>query len=348
MKKLLLFVSILATISSNAQTWMIPTTHKTFIMKYTADWCGPCGAWGWAEFGTIVDDCKSGSLKAVAVAFHESSDSAQLNVSAAFGNAFTNNLDSGVPFIPTFCVGKLNMAQSSLTAVEGQANTVTSSAAEVNAGFLPTWSANSVSVQVKTQFFTTATGSYSVGVYMYEEGIVTWQNNQGLTASHHNIMRESIGMSSAFGSTLSGTSFTSASTFTNTFTLTLKPNWNQAKISMFTIVWKKNGTKWDVANANDVASWPTSVNGVNSEVISGIYPNPANNMFTIVLNKPVKDCIISMYDITGKKVADLYSGDVGLNTVALRLQRPANTPNGIYMVNINSNEGSQTVKLTLQ
>jgi hypothetical protein len=330
---------------------MIPTTHKTLIQKYTADWCGPCGAWGWDEFATLVSDAEAGTLNAVPVAVHTSSTTTVTLNCGTLGNNLISNLDSNMPYIPTFAVSSLNMAQSNTATVEAEVNAATSSPAEVNSGFLPTWSASSVSVQVKTRFFSAASGNYAVGVYMYEDGIVAYQNNQGSSASHHNVLRNTVGgtgMISSFGTVLSGSSFSSGTEVDKTYSITLNSAWTAAKLHMFTITWKKNGTKWDVANANDVASWPAAVGNVSTQLISGVYPNPANDVFTIAFGKPVQDCAISMFDITGKKIADLYNGNIGSNTVALRLVRPVGLPNGVYMLNINSQEGNQTLKLTLQ
>lgn len=75
MKKLILLLVAGAAFSANAQTINVPTAHKTLVMKFTADWCGPCGAWGWTEMEGLITDAEAGTLPAIVVAVHNSTSS---------------------------------------------------------------------------------------------------------------------------------------------------------------------------------------------------------------------------------------------------------------------------------
>jgi hypothetical protein len=364
MKKILLLLTAFGVIGANAQSYNIPTTHKTLVLKFTADWCGPCGEWGWVNMEQLITDSKNGTTNCIPVAVHNnSSNQAVLQLGSGYGSFFNGILDVAYTGIPSFAVGGHNMNQVYASSVESQVSSVTSSAAEVNIGFAPKWtSATAVTVDTRTQFFSTATGNYSVGVYMYEDNIMAQQYQPDSpggsggyrSQSHMHILRQPSssgvsGMGSGNGQTISGTSFTSSSSFDNTFNLTIPSMDNKANITLFAVVWKKNGSKWDVANVNNISSWPAGVNNVNNaEVIQGIYPNPASNKFMVALGKSITQCTMDLYDVTGKKVAELYNGEVSSTAVGIAIDRPSGLPNGIYLLNINSNAGSQTMKITLQ
>jgi hypothetical protein len=358
MKKLvLLFSTVVLTANLHAQEANVPNVHKTLIMKLTADWCPPCGASGWTQTETLIDHAKAGSIKAVVIAVHDQSDQTVLNVTSPYGNLISN-LDTNVLYIPTWTVGKLNMAQSTIGQIESRVNTVTASAAEANVGFVPTWAADGSSVTVKatTKFFANATGTYSVGVYIVEDKVSAKQASQGTgtwpnstAVEHHHILRApASGMTTAFGTQLSGTSFTSGQKIDNTFTFPLKAGWNKANLTAIAVLWKKTGSQWEVANVNDVMTFATGVNNIGDEIVTGVYPNPANDKFNVAIGQSINRCTISLMDMTGKKVAELYNGEVNNNAFGISLNRPADLASGTFLMQISSDKGAQIVKLQLQ
>jgi hypothetical protein len=352
MKKIALLFFALHAIGANAQTATVPTTHKNLIMKFTADWCGPCGSWGWTEMETLIADSKAGSTNALVMAVHNSSSNlASLNINSAY-NGLETNLDSNILGIPTFTVGKLNMAQDDAPTVKARVASTTSAAAEGNVGFIPSYSADgkTLTINTTTKFFSAASGTYSVAVYLVEDKVMAVQNGQGATAvANHNILRTPATGMTAFGQQLSGTSFTSGQTLSNTFTLPVLTTWNKANIAVYAVLWKKVGTQWDVANANSVATFKTGVENVANNVIAAaVYPNPASDNFTIALGQSINNCVIDMFDITGKKVAQLYNGQVNDDAIGINIQRPAGVANGMYILHINSDKGTQVMKMQLQ
>lgn len=65
-----------------------------------------------------------------------------------------------------------------------------------------------------------------------------------------------------------------------------------------------------------------------------IYPNPATDKISVELNANYKDAQIALYDITGKKIAELYNGNVDAQKLQLNL--PGNLSTGIYMLQISA------------
>jgi hypothetical protein len=356
MKKIRLLLSYLLFPFIGFSQIIVPSTHKTIIMKLTADWCAPCGGWAWDVFDSLYNDYSAGKLLAIPLAIHSFADIDTMLRLGPFATPVFQCTEpkSGGSGIPSFSVDTVKMGMSFSPALEAKTDSMLSLTVEVNAGFAVTWSAASALVHVKTKFFRNASGTYYVGVYVFEDDIIGLQNRPGTGTDsfslHHNVMRDSYGEDSSFGVRLHDTTFAAGYTFDTTFNLSFKSYWNTAKIKLFTVVWKMNpGTRitWGMKDVNDIAS-TTDIHQLSNEPIAGIYPNPATNVFMVTVGKPLGQCVISLYDITGKKVAELYNGNMGANTVALRFQRPANLANGIYVLHINSDKGSQTVKLTLQ
>jgi hypothetical protein len=352
MKKITLLFFALYAIGASAQTATVPTTHKNLIMKFTADWCGPCGSWGWTEMETLVTDSKTGSLNALVMAVHNSSSNlGSLNIGSAY-NGLETNLDSNILGIPTFTVGKLNMAQDDAPTVESRVASTTSAAAEANVGFIPSYSTDgsTLTINTTTKFFSAASGTYSVAVYLVEDKVMAVQNGQGASAvAHHSILRTPATGMTAFGTQLTGTSFTNGQTLSNTFTLPVLTSWNKSNMVIYAVLWKKTGTQWDVANASSVATFKTGVeNLTNNVVATAVYPNPANDKFTIALGQSINNCVVDMFDVTGKKVAELYNGQVNDAAIGISVQRPSGVANGMYILHISSDKGTQVMKMQLQ
>lgn len=51
-----LIVTLLLVTNAWAQDIDVPRVKKTFIVKLTADWCGPCGGWGWQWFDSMIHE----------------------------------------------------------------------------------------------------------------------------------------------------------------------------------------------------------------------------------------------------------------------------------------------------
>lgn len=84
----------------------------------------------------------------------------------------------------------------------------------------------------------------------------------------------------------------------------------------------------------------TSINQVISETVN-IYPNPANNFFTITLNKEVK-AVVEITDLAGKLIRT-----ENINGQMPNVIYTSELSNGIYLLNISSNDKTETIKLSV-
>lgn len=73
-----------------------------------------------------------------------------------------------------------------------------------------------------------------------------------------------------------------------------------------------------------------------------VYPNPATDKLNVTLTDSYKDAQITLYDMAGKKIADLYNGSVSSSNIQLAL--PTNISTGIYMLQIKEKDNNTITK----
>lgn len=71
-----------------------------------------------------------------------------------------------------------------------------------------------------------------------------------------------------------------------------------------------------------------------------IYPNPATDKISVELNADYKDAQIALYDVTGKRIAVLYNGNI--SSEKLQLELPTNISTGMYMLQVSAT-GNKTI-----
>jgi hypothetical protein len=116
--------------------------------------------------------------------------------------------------------------------------------------------------------------------------------------------------------------------------------------AMSTDNWMHGWTNWD---PNQTYYVPVGVKNIkaNSFGSIGVYPNPAQNKATVVVDmKHNADLQIAMFDITGKKVKEVFSGkkESGKQLFEVSLD---GLNNGLYFVNVASEDKVQTVKISV-
>jgi hypothetical protein len=151
----------------------IQTIRKTVIFKHTADWCGPCGGWGWELFDSLLyHQANDVSFNAVCMAVHGVSDQAFLNTPVS--EELIDNTTAGtIDGIPAFVVenedidNAFNFANpSDYPFITGQyVQLKTAAPCVAGVGFSAIKSgADSVIVKARVQFLSDVTGEYRVAV----------------------------------------------------------------------------------------------------------------------------------------------------------------------------------------
>jgi Secretion system C-terminal sorting domain len=91
----------------------------------------------------------------------------------------------------------------------------------------------------------------------------------------------------------------------------------------------------------------TGITAIDALNIVNIYPNPANELFTVsIQNTPFTSILIEIVDIQGKII--FSTTDTNLNSNFSKEIHTEDISKGLYYVNIKSNEGLKVYKLIIQ
>lgn len=94
-----------------------------------------------------------------------------------------------------------------------------------------------------------------------------------------------------------------------------------------------------------------SIEDVTAEYFNlSVYPNPVteNAMVSFTLPEPVADAQVAVYDLTGRHVADVYNGALGMGDQLFTINRSQLGAGGVYFVKVNFNGKSFTEKIIVQ
>lgn len=339
-------VIILCSGNLRAQDFIIPETNKTLIMKMTADWCGPCGGWGWKLFDSFVHEYETGELNALPVAVHTSSShDSTLNCGAATGY-FLANMDGSMTGIPSFSVDyRLNFGLGE--PMRDEVKKRTSSQTIVNTGFKTSIKGDSMTVITKTKFFRRANGDYSVAIYFYEDDIMSYQYPRGDSAIHKKVLRvpEHLDFFTVWGKKLDGNSFPTGHTIDDTTVIKISDEWDSKHLQAFVVIWRKDGSQYKVINVNEVPTFPLNVSNINENTANiKLIPNPAANDLRLRIDTEKPSALsIKITDVTGRTVlsqaASSSKGDVKLNTSLLA--------NGLYNVIVTGDDIQLSERLVI-
>jgi hypothetical protein len=345
--QLLVMISLIAILLSGnlkAQDIVVPETHKTLFTKLTADWCGPCGGWGWQWFDSFVHEYETGVSMALPVAMHiSSSHNKDLNFSGPHQSFFLANYDKSMSGFPDFGVGrKLTIGRPMV--MRDEVKKATASASVANAGFISVVSGNTMKIKTKTKFFKAASGEFLVDVYLYEDSIISYQNAQSDTAIHKRILRAIPSLPSP-GKQIPGNTFVANDVFEDSVSFTIPGAWNRKRLHVFTVIWKKGDKLYDIINVNDVATFPLSVNDLaQSDNGIHIYPNPASDRVIVEvaqLGKP--DVSVNILDMMGRVV---YAQTLNTSDTNIVINT-SGFSNGFYNIIITSADARLSERLVI-
>lgn len=226
----------------------IQQKQYSLFFKYTATWCGPCGDWGGPAFEQTTA-ANHGKILAFTIQCNDDFETASnLDMYTAFSARFPY---SGTPNFQVNNVG-LNTNNGGMYSEVATRNAM---APEAGIGIHYTIGAgtNSGKLNINTyvKFFQNVTGEYFAGVYILHKSIVKSQNtNAGMQADylHHHVMMSHVtnvfGDAAASGNTKSGT----VVNLKYVFPYTNIPDLDITEMEVVGIIWKKNGTTFDIVN----------------------------------------------------------------------------------------------------
>ncbi|MEM6967062.1 MAG: Omp28-related outer membrane protein [Bacteroidota bacterium] len=345
MKKRLLLFAFTLTFVSQIFAQTVPETQRTLITKNSATWCPPCGGWGWDFFEDLVEDNEE---KAVLIVSHHSG-----SLMSPTSDAFSSNLNGFSQ--PRFYLNNSDQgatpsnAADKLTDIKNMIDTNFELAPVANAGLIVSQVNDDLEIAAKTEFFQDADGEYYLGVYIVENNIVTFQQSIGNDAVHKKVLRDAV-TTETFGDLLANGTIAANTTYEATYTYTPDTEFNIDEMEFVTIVWKKENDKFQVVNVNvvDEITEVTSINNMTlTEASMSIQPNIIADQATINLDvtKDLQKTSIVLYDMFGKKVTDIFRGNLSQGVHHLHFEKTANVAQGMYYVTLQAGEKVATQKV---
>lgn len=346
MKKLLLFICLFFSLTAS-QAQDVPEVQKTLVSKISADWCPPCGTWGWNLFHDIITD---NDEKAVLMAVHHSG-----GLETPTSDAFANNFE--IFGQPRFYLGNADQSVSAgntitkRTQIQNMIETMSTQAPVANAGMIAILNGNELTVNTKTRFFQEADGEYYLGVYIIDDGHVGFQSQQGANAEHERLLRKGLS-ENHFGQLLMNGTISSGQEFTNSFSTTLESTWNVEKLEVATIIWKKDNDSYQFVNTNSTTNFematPTEELFGAYHFLLSVQPNISDSRVNVAVEMPQASSSkvdLQLFNQQGQIVKNVYSGNLSAGTHNFQINRTEVGSAGLYFLVMTNENAIKTEKI---
>lgn len=332
MKKNLLLSMIIVFLGTSLIAQTVPEVQRTLLTKISATWCNPCGDWGWDMFENLLEDNQDKSILIVA---HHSGD--LMNVAAS---EITTNFS--VFNQPVFVVNHTNDGVTSANAltkrteIKNLVDSTFMASPIANAGMDLTLDGDQLQVAIKTKFFQDDFGVYYISAYVVENYIVNYQESIGFDAVHQKVLRSAV-TSTTFGDELINGSVTAGTEFDNTYSMTLDSEWNTDNLEVITIIWKKVANKFEFVNANISTDFETTVASVDvllQNASLNVFPTVTATSATVSIDakENLENASLELYDLNGRKVADIFQGNLNTGNTTFTIDKKMVNANGIYFL----------------
>ncbi|WP_118952612.1 Omp28-related outer membrane protein [Taibaiella helva] len=303
--------------------WAQTPQQKTraVILDFSETWCPPCGAYGVAVGDQLNTELAS-SDKGYLIGVKNSSTPSTIN--ALGGSALASNF--AIQGVPTFIINKASVHDGvtgnnsgDVQRMMGKVTTATGTAAVASAAANIAISGNTITVNAKAKFWSAATGQYYMSVFLTENDIEADQNSAPSNPTKHpHVLRGAMATS---GTALAGTpwgeqigtaSIAANAEFTKTFKVDINSGWNKAKLEAYVILFKMEGGKYEIINAEKAKSATTGINELANVAQVGIYPNPASQTAVLSITASAQQTVnIHITDMLGRNVYTRENNNLG-------------------------------------
>ncbi len=348
MKKLTLSMALLAYGSVCTVTAQTPERKNVALAtKITATWCAPCGSGGWTtaeellKIPYIKNDFMYLGLFASTNNPTYQNDKFASTDARILAEAFTF---SGYP---TFHINGANESGDYFVLAQTIRNfakqtTLVSAASE------KAINGNTVTVNTNMKFWGAANGEYYLAAYLVEDGAMNLQNAQGDDpVAHRDVFRATM-TPSVWGEKIVSGAITEGQTFSKTFTFNItKSDWVKNNLEVYTVIWKKNGIKFEYVNGSSTGSGTTAITHIAGLNDVMIYPNPTSDYFTVAATlQEASSLDVSITDMLGRIVYNSGGLQASSGTNSFNITTTGlNT--GLYNVTIHADKGNVTKPLSI-
>lgn len=348
MKKLILSWIVLLGITLNVSVAQTPEPKSTALFsKITATWCNPCGTWGWERTDQVLSNTyiKDQYLfLALYVGNPSYGNDKFLNQTAAsIASSFTY---SGTP---SFNVNGANKTQNLMDLVQA-INNFAGTAPVASAAARQTITGNVVTVNANVKFWKPTSGEYLLAAYLVEDGALNLQNGQGSDPVPHKAVLRASMSSFAFGEQIATGTIKADQEYNKSFTYTISDSeWDKSKMKVYTIIWKKNGAKFEYVNGSStkVEGGSTVVAPISNMEQLRVFPNPVTGILNVdVTLQRTVPLQLQVIDAFGRIVyaSGPLKGNQGGNSLRIPVHQYAS---GVYNLIIYSGTERRTSRFSV-
>ncbi|MFT4533879.1 MAG: hypothetical protein ACJA1A_000077 [Saprospiraceae bacterium] len=355
MRKLLIIAFlIIGTVSMNAQE--ISTEQWSLVTKKTADWCTFCGTWGWTFKKDIIAD--QADKPTVVWSSHFSG-----GLDTPTSQAIINNMPP-TNGQPVFFINNdnMNVGSSNTESKRAEFNStldlLSSLPAFAGVGSTAVFDGAKITNTAKVKFLVDLIadeggGEYWLASYLVADILVAFQQSQGNNAEHQNILLHSFNGDNHFGENIVNGSVTADQEFFAQGELDFSgatniPNYADG-YSVVTILWSRVGDKLTPFNLNQQSVSGISATGevLENVSITAFHLGAGQVDLNVTSDKAMSDVTINLFDISGRMITSKSNVNIveGDNQVILVAQ---NLALGTYIVNIQSESGSKSLKVSVR
>jgi len=349
MKKLILLFALLFNLHFFANAQEVEQVQKTLLTKIAADWCPPCGSWGWAMWEDVIDENKD---KAILMAVHHSG-----GLKSPTSEALSDNLN--ISGQPRFYLNNENQnvtagsAGSKLTEITGIVDVAYDNPPVVGVGVAAYLTGtDQLTVDTKTRFFEAANANYYVAVYVVEDQFVSYQASIGNDAVHKRLLRTAVG-DDHFGQEIINGSVVATDEFTHQFSMTVDPEWNLDNVEIVAVIWSKEGDTYRFANTSSTTEFaaPTSTSDLaNGNVLLDVMPTISDRAVNIELEvkERQEDITIQVVDQLGRTVKNVFEGNLNNGTHQFQVNKSDVEQAGLFFTVVKIGDQLVTRKVIFQ
>lgn len=318
----------------NAQDIQVPETQRALIVKHSATWCPPCGGQAWTTYETLLGQYES---EAVFMQAHRSTSSLFYSPNA---QDLFNNADASFTQ-PEFFFNTTRVASTNTTDGQLASRIETATAAKpiAQTGISFTFSPADRTLQVKTKthFFQPGNGNYYLSVFLLVKDTLGFQEARGQNQVHKRVLRRAL-TQSTFGE-LIATNEPQGVDKTFSVSTQLEDRIAIDKVQIVAVLWRKNSDgKYDFVNTN-VQSEATQLT-TSRESLSvarpgfTVLPTTVTDGFNVQIDLPRAQTRVdlTLFNLLGQPVQELYRGALPAGAQSLRFDRPASAGSGIYLL----------------
>ncbi len=321
-----------------SQDLTVPKTQRSILTKLAATWCPICGGSSWDAYDRmVVDNAKN----ALVVTMHRSTASRLYSPTATEILAnFETTFSQPWFFVNAKLIGQGSAGDEATikTEIDNGAKIAPIAQTALRATFKS--STREVTVSSKIEFFQAASADLFLAFYLIEKQVIEEQDSRSATAVHLNVLRTSL-TPTTFGTQIA---FANKPTIVGTKTTgeikyILSPSFKPENMTIAAVIWRKNGTKYEIVNVNTQEKLETSTTAVEDPQLAAgfsVSPNILSDQTWVKAELPTagKQVEVAVFNLFGQQVRTLHRGALAAGAYQWSLERGDLSTSGFYIVRV--------------